>query len=165
MGLAHTVPGAEIRLRTINGTEHVIGNHPASEMDLCALRQTVIASFAPRRPDLSHWIDQVEVGGSLTPVSAGLFTAVANPNGEFWFATLLRHTAVSTLLSAVNARLEVDDRIEVEVRPDLCLDVTAIGLAARRDRLEIETKRVAIAVYEACIVEEFVAGAGTVGRF
>ncbi|MEM8922719.1 MAG: hypothetical protein AAGD35_04385 [Actinomycetota bacterium] len=146
-------------MRTREGTDHLVSGHPSSEMSICGLRRAVVASLSPQRPGLAQWIETVAIGGSLEQAFAGVYQTPTNHRGEWWFATLLRHQAVEELLTNIDGRFGTDDRIECVIKPDPCLGVTVVGLAARHESCRDLVSDVVTAAYESAVVEELVRGA------
>lgn len=156
VGLAHAVPGARVLVRATCGTEHTAGSDLTTDLHLCGLRQAIVASLGPNRPDINRWIEHVGVTGSLIPATAGVFAAANNENGEWWFATLLRHNPVLSILSEIGSAKDVDDDVEIVIKPDRCLGVSVVGLAARRPAQRDQVESVAVSAYTRCVVEEIV---------
>lgn len=154
VGLAHAVPGAEVLVQAVSGSEHLAANSAEADLHLCSLRHAIVASLGPNRPDITQWIRSVEIQGSLRQDGAGTYASTTSANGEWWFATVLRKDPVLQVLQQVDDQVDVDDDIQVIVKPDPCLGVTVVGLAAPRPELAPSAESAALEGYTSCVVEE-----------
>ena len=88
--LAHSVPGAELRLSTDRGDQVVVSHHPAADIDPCTLRQIVAASACPSQPDYSRRVVEVSIGGALISLGGGVHSTEREGRAQRWIASLLR---------------------------------------------------------------------------
>lgn len=156
VGLAHSIPGAELTFRRVDGGEVVAANRPGADVDLCSLRRLVMRSVGSSTAD--RWLEIVRVGGSVTPTSDGLW-ASEGPEPRRWFATMLRQERVIDVLGAIETEGIGDDEIEVLLKPDPCLGLTAVGVTARGPHLVDHLDELARRAHAACIVDELICSA------
>lgn len=162
--LAHTVPGAELRLHPAQGQSILVARHPAAEIDPCDLRRTVLAAACPARPDPSRWIDRLELAGSLADEGLRLYRDLASPLPRWWTVTLLRHGAVAEAIGAIAIDHLPDDAVEATLVPDNALGVTAVRIEALRAGFGVEVHALAVAVNAALAARELVIQVGRSGR-
>ncbi|MEM7274707.1 MAG: hypothetical protein AAF547_16600 [Actinomycetota bacterium] len=165
VGLAHAVPGAELVLRTRDGAELVAGHYSTADVNLCALRRAVVASGCPNRPDVSRWADPVRIDGSLDHHLAGihLFGPGVDRPPTWWFPTLVKPQRVWDIVEG-RTWTDDDDLIEVVIKPDPCLGMTAVAVGSRVGAPDDMVASATEAVYEACLLEELIDEAGAAMR-
>ncbi|MEM9566204.1 MAG: hypothetical protein AAGA93_26525 [Actinomycetota bacterium] len=153
VGLAHGVPGAELRIRRTDGGELVAANRPDADVDLCSLRRLVIGTVGASTAD--RWIEVIGVGGSVTATDDGLW-ASNDAEPRRWFATMLRQERVIDLLGEIDTADIGDDGIEVVLKPDPCLGLTSIGVSAEGPHLVDRLDELARRANVACLVDELI---------
>ncbi len=153
VGLAHTVPGAELTVRRTDGGELVAANRPDADVDLCSLRRLVIGTVGASTAD--RWIEVVRVGGSVAQTEDGLW-ASDGPEPRRWFATMLRQERVIDLLREIDTADIGDDGIEVVLKPDACLGLTAVAISADGPHLIDRLDELARRAHAACLVDELI---------
>lgn len=154
VGLAHVVQGAEIRLATPHGKALVASTHPSSDVTLCAVREALLYSGCPHRPDVSRWIEITEVCGSLSSCRGGVYRLDGAEPEQRWFATLLQSTQVIEVLSRLEYEEPLCGAINAKLLPDHPLGVTAVCVSA--DDAHIDIDEVAVILHGACLVSELV---------
>ncbi|UDY34692.1 hypothetical protein [Dermatobacter hominis] len=154
--LAHTVPGAELRLVTDRG-ELVVGRHPTHDLSPCELRQALLAGAAPGGADCFRAVRRVELGGSLRDLGGGMYELWPSDGSpaQRWFATTLHPRDIVELVKACDLDV-ADDAMDAGVATDAPLGISAVkvspSLPEHRDRLD----EVARWFLERCVVEELV---------
>lgn len=165
-GLAHVVPGAELRLRHADGRQVVVSRHPGADVDPCELRQAVAAGACPAHPDCSRWLEVDWLGGTLELRDHTVLRRHTTGREERWFATLLDADAVVGVLEGLTpdgldeAAMQV---ISAGLRPDPVLEMTAVCLTTEAPCLEPHLDRIAAQAHAACLVAEITATIATQG--
>lgn len=162
--LAHTVPGAELRLVTHSGEQIVVSRHPAADIDPCKMRQVVAASACPRHPDLSRRITAVTIGGSLVDLGGGIFVSRSGGLEHRWVASLLPHQSLSELLDDVGHDQVPADAMRATLKPDPELGVTVISVTSNHARFDHALDEVATHVAAVCFVAELCSHAATLAH-
>lgn len=156
--LAHCVPGAGLRVRTGDGETISVSHHPGAQLTPCSFRRTVIASSYPGNPSLAQWLNEVEVGGSLSTLGAGLYLSDDHEEPAIWFASPLPPAVVVEVLSEPPVdEDEPETNVEVGLKADTALGVTVIGV--RRDQSDpghqdVDLVDVALGLHAQCLVAE-----------
>ncbi len=152
--LAHSVHGAELRLRTDRDEVIVVSHHPAADLDPCALRQVIAASACPGNTDYSERVVDIDVGGALTDLGGGIHATISAGRAQRWIVTPLQPDRLAQLLGAFDLR-DVDDEVmHVSVKPDSILDVTSLVLTSNDARFDHAIDEVAVRSAAMCFVEE-----------
>ena len=154
--LVHAAPRAEMQLTRNDGSRLIVSSHPAADIHICAFRRVVMASACPARPDCSEWIDQVEVGGSLTAAGGGAYVRHDGEREHRWFATLLRPELVCDLLESLDVAEISDGAMTATLKPDAGLGVTVVSTAVDPSRPGAFGAELATTALQACLVEELV---------
>jgi hypothetical protein len=167
IALAHAVPGGRLELTSVDGRLLLAGTDPSCDLDICSLRQVVLASAQRGLPDPSRYLTAFEISGSLQADAGGLHRADDAGRSSRWFATLLPADQVSEILSELPASSPAEQALEAGLRSDRCLGVTVVRLAVDTDRVgalwaEPALDHMALAAHARCLVEELVAG-GRIG--
>ena len=166
--LAHTVPGAVLRLVTHRG-EVTVGRGPDHDLSPCDLRQAYLVGTAPGRRDCFPVVREVELGGAVRELGGGLYEAWAPDlaSVQRWFVTSLFPGDIVELARHVRDGVEQtfgwdeDGDLPVEsVRADVATD-TALGLSSVRldvgdDDPEGHLDEVSRRFLERCMAEELV---------
>lgn len=155
VGLAHAIPGAELRVRRNDGAEFVAANRPLADMDLCRLRHAVMASSCPSSPNITRWFECLGISGSLAEDESGIFHDQSGL-GAWWFATLIRQDRVLTLLEQLDNDDVDNDSVQVFLKPDPGLGMTSVGIVTTQAGSEVRLAALATDVYQACLVEELI---------
>ncbi len=156
VGLAHAVPGTDLTLRRVDGGRLVAANRAGADVDLCSLRQTIIAGLCPDRPDASQCIEVDEIAGSLHETDQGVYRSEGQ-RPLYWFATLLHQDRVIDLLGELERPDITADELEATLKPDACLGVTTVGLAGFDPAGELAAAEMTRRLYEVCLVDELIA--------
>jgi hypothetical protein len=151
--LAHTVPGVTLELVGRPGDVITVAyDRLDAALNPCHLRAGVLAeSWVYRR--LLDTISSVRVGRGLEHLGGGLYRRFGVTSDERWFATWLDHESSS----AVFDRCELDvppETMNVTLRPDPALGVTAVRIAANDPALGFRLDEVGFWALAACMAEE-----------
>jgi hypothetical protein len=155
VGLIHALPEARA---TLVGRDHrlvEVGRQPGADLTPCHLRNLVLADLQAGPAERSLCVESIDVRGGLEPLGAGLSRRRVGNGEERWFATLLSPDEVRDAV----AELELDgtdDAVSAWLRPDLCLGVTAVGLAAADAAHTGLLDEAATALLAACLVGELI---------
>jgi hypothetical protein len=152
--VAHTVPGAELRLHTRSGEAVIVSWHLPADVDPCLFRNLVIASAEPDRRDLSDQLDAIEIGGTVTDTGGGILASSVDRREQRWVATLVPPHRVVELLDDLGVRAVPDDAMYARVKPDSGLGVTVVAITANDGRYLEFLDEAAAAVAATCFVEE-----------
>ena len=154
VGLAHVVRGAEIRLATPHARTLIASAHPSADLTLCDVREALLYSVCPHRPDVSRWIEITEICGSLSSCGGGVYRLDGIEPEQRWFATLLQSTQVVEVLSRLEYEEPLCGSINARLLPDRPLGVTAVGVSTDDPRINID--EVAVILHGTCLVSELV---------
>lgn len=156
--LAHTVPGAELRLVTDRG-ELAVGRGHDHDVSPCDLRQAFLVGTAPGRRDCFPAVRDLRLGGSLADVGGGLFEAWAPDLSSVhrWFVTSLFPGDIVELAEDWGDDGDLpDDVVRADVATDAAFGLSSVRLSAadgdRRGLLDHVSRR----FVERCIAEELV---------
>lgn len=153
VGLAHAVPGAELTIRRADGGEVMVAHREGADLNLCWLRRLVMEGAGPWTSN--RWVEVVGVGGTLAPTGEGLW-ASDQPESKRWFATALRPDLVAAVLAELDTSDIGEEDIEVVLKPDPCLGMTAVGVSAQAPELEERRNELARRAHAACMVDELI---------
>ncbi len=154
VGLAHVVQGAEIRLATPDARTLIASAHPSSDVTLCDLREALLYSVCPHRPDVSRWIETTDICGSLQSRGGGVYRLRGVEPEQRWFSTLLRTDHVIEVLSRLECEEPLCGAVNAKLLPDGPLGVTAVCVSADDPRINID--EVAVILHGACLVSELI---------
>ena len=154
VALAHSVPGAELRISCPLGAHISVGASDRVSLHTCDLRDLVVESTCPHRPDVSDRIEIKEICGSLQSCGAGVFRSRRIDVEHRWFATLLPPTEVIGVLERLEHERLVPDAIGVRLAPDSGIGVTVVRLHASRPLATVAIAEAAETAYGACLVAE-----------
>ena len=161
VGLAHVVPGAEIRISAPAGSDLSVSSSPGADMDICDLRQLVLSSVCASQPDVSQWIEIIEIRGSIDDGGGGIYRSRQGADEQRWFATLLPPCEVIDLLKRLERRAQIDPTVRALLKPDPALGVTAVCLEAGDPEVDVDISDTAETVHGACLVSELLRCAGS----
>ena len=91
------------------------------------MRRVVVVAADPLRPDHGCLVDDLEVGGAVAELGAGLFRGTRDDIESRWFVTTLRAPEVDRIVAE-----QTDGAVEVQVSGDPLLRRTGVGLATTR---------------------------------
>lgn len=154
VGLAHAVPGTELVLRSHSGNQLIAAAADTAEINICDLRRLLIASACPARPNLSDWIEAVDIQGSLSTCGGGIYRRACHGREERWFAVALRPEVVFGQLERLSLELARTTQADVVLKPDPCLGLTCVLVAIDGEHAERQLDELAISCLSACLVEE-----------
>lgn len=157
VGLAHTVPGTELRLHCRGGQVVTIGSHPRADLDVCAMRQVVLAGSTPGQHGPLELVESIDIGGSLEPYGGALYRRRVGAAEERWFATLLGPARTAELLRSCELTDVPDDAVHATVKPDGCLGVTVVQVVTPHHLWAHRLDAAAAAAQSACLVDELLA--------
>lgn len=160
VALAHVVPEAEMRISAPAGSNLSVSMSPSADMNICDLRQLVVSSACPRQPDVSQWIEIIEIGGSLEYCAGGVYRTRHAAGDPRWLATLLSPREVIEILMRLESRAEVDESVKALLKPDLALGVTSVRLRAGDPAAGVDIDEAAQTVHGACLVSELLRCSG-----
>ena len=160
VALAHVVPEAEMRISAPAGSNLSVSSSPSADMDICDLRQLAVSSSCPRQPDISQWIEIIEIGGSLEYCAEGVYRVRHATDDQRWFATLLSPREVIDVLMRLESRAEVDESLKALLKPDLALGVTSVRLRAGDPAADVDIDEAAQTMHGACLVSELLRCSG-----
>jgi hypothetical protein len=152
VALAHAVPGSVLRMRGRDGQTVVVADHPAADLDACAMRRVVHASARPDGPDLAPYVASIELGGSLDDLGGGVVRVVVGGVEQRWIPSLLGPRRLVDLLVGVGDA--TDDTVGACVKPDPDLGVSLVVIAPGDGNDAREIDAVAATVAAAIFVEE-----------
>lgn len=127
VALAHAVPGSILRMRGRDGQTVVVADHPAADLDACAMRRVVHASARPDGPDLAPYVASIDLDGSLDDLGGGVVRVVRDGVEQRWIPSLLAPPRLVDLLVGVGGA--TDDAIGACVKPDPELGVSLVVIA------------------------------------
>lgn len=159
VGLAHEVPGAEIQLATPSSQTLIASANPSSEITICDVREALLYSACPHRPDVSHWIEISAIGGSLQSCNGDLYRIAGTEPEQRWFATLLHSDQVIALFRRLEYEEPLCGAIDAKLLPDRPLGVTAVCVSTDDPRIDIH--EVAVKLHGVCLVAELLGHPGT----
>lgn len=154
VALAHSVPGAELRISCPLGAHLAVGASDRVSLHICDLRDLVVSGTCPHRPDVSDRIEIEAICGSLQSCGAGIFRSRRIDVEHRWFATLLPPTEVIGVLKRLEHERLVPDAIGVRLTPDSGLGVTVVRLHSSRPLATVAIAEAAETAYGACLVAE-----------
>lgn len=140
---AHAVPGAELRLATIDGAVLVVAHHPAADLDPCAMRRVVLAGACAAAPDPSRQILAAELGGVLVDEGGGVWREDGRRGLRWWVATLLSPRHVARLLDETAHLVPGPDEVAARILPDRELGITLVEFSAATATASPTTVRLA----------------------
>ncbi|MFK8025513.1 MAG: hypothetical protein AB8G26_16260 [Ilumatobacter sp.] len=152
--IGHTVPGAELQVRSRSGESLTVHRHPAADVDPCVFRRMVVASCRPGQPDITRHIASIDVGGTLTDLGGGLFASHIEQREQRWLATLVPPERVAELLDDVGVGGVPSEAMQACLKPDGALGVTVVVITANDANYLEFLDEVAMSVAAACFVEE-----------
>lgn len=152
VGLAHVVPGAEIQLATPRSGTLTASADPSSEITICDVREALLYSAWPHRPDVSRWIEISGIGGTLQSCKGGLYRIAGTEPEQRWFATLLRSDQVIALFRRLENEEPLCGAVNAKLLPDRPLGVTAVCVNTDDPRIDIDD--VAVKLHSVCLVSE-----------
>jgi hypothetical protein len=158
--LAHSVPGATLRIQTSAGdTLMVSGHHPHAALTCCQFRSALIAPRLIGLPHLHDVITAVDFVGGVIDLGGGLYqrSHPAAPD-ERWLATTLDQQRITALVAEHPFQLP-EDAINVVVRPDHELGVAVVRVAADVG-FGCRLDEVAFWLLSTCLTAELLASAG-----
>ncbi|MEM9464839.1 MAG: hypothetical protein AAGA90_05685 [Actinomycetota bacterium] len=158
VGLAHAAPGATLVVDTNDGDRVEVHRGPDADVDVCALRRSVIVSARLGRPDQA-WSDTSMVIGGLLECHRGDIHRRRVGAVEHWFATLLHPGHVFDRIEALDVEPDIAERVEVTLKPDPGLGVTLVAVRAVADGTEADVAEAAERAWAACVADEFALGA------
>lgn len=155
ISLAHTVPGAELRLLTERG-ELLVGRHPEHDLSPCELRQAFLVGTTPNGRDCFRSIREAELGGSLHDLGGGMYeTWPADGPVERWFATTLHPKDIVDVVEG--CELDVpDDAVNAGVATDAPLGISAVRVTPSELEHQDRVDEVARWFLAQCVVEELI---------
>jgi hypothetical protein len=153
IALAHAVPGAALRLRARDGGAFFATDHPAGELTIDELRDTMLAGDLDGHTRLDDVIAEAEIGGSLMPMGAGVYLHEEEPSPTLWGIVPLSPAEIEAALDAVECP-QAPASVEVIMRPDPELGATAIRVSSMLDVGEDPLLDVAVHVLGACLAVE-----------
>lgn len=136
VALAHTLPGAELRLHTGVSGDLVVSPHPAADIDPCTMRRVVIASRCPDVPDHAARVESMSLGGALDDLGGGVFRTVSDGLEQRWIATTLGPGVVADLLDLVGLDTVPEEAMQGRLKPDGDLGVTLLVITANDARFD-----------------------------
>lgn len=154
VALAHTVPGAEIRMRTDGGDDIVVSRHPAADIDPCAMRRVVLSCAQPGNPDLSAHIVDIELGGALGDLGGGVFGTRIGAREQRWIPTLLPQAVLADLIDDIGSGSVPAESMAARLAPDCALGVTLLAITSNSPSFDHALDEVAAAAAAACFVAE-----------
>lgn len=152
--LAHTVPGASMRLTCHSGQEVIVGPYVDADLDACAMRKVVIASARPDMRDYSELVADITVSGTLQHIGGGVHRRVVDGAEQRWIATLLPPETVAELLDLCGSGRVPDDAMHACLKPDCELAVTCVVITANSAQYEYAIDEVAAIATSSILVEE-----------
>ncbi|MEP1124481.1 MAG: hypothetical protein ABJH68_11385 [Ilumatobacter sp.] len=161
--LVHTIPDADLRLRTDDGELIVVTHEAGADIDPCKMRRLVAAMACPDRPDLANHITEVSLGGGLTDLGGGVFGSSSPDGVHRWLASLLGFATLSELLDGVDLDALPDHAMHACLKPDPALGVTVVGITSNDARFDHALDETAAQVAAACFVAEL-CGSATSAR-
>lgn len=153
--VGHTVPGAELRLRTRAGKRLGVSRYPSADLDVCALRNVVIAGTRSPCADLAGQISEIEIGGTITDAGGGIFASSLDRREQRWVATFAPPHRVVELLADLGLEDAVpEEAMHASVKPDTELGVTVVAITATGGRSPQFLDEVAATVAATFLVDE-----------
>lgn len=154
--LAHTAPGAELRLLTDQG-ELLVGRSPSHDLSPCELRQAFLAGASPSGPDCFRAVRSVELEGSLRDLGGGMYELWPTDDGpvQRWFATSLHPGDIVEVVESCDLHV-ADDAMNAGVASDTALGTSAVRLSASAPEHADRLDEVSRWFLERCVVEELV---------
>ena len=86
--LAHSVPGAELRLTRTDGGRLLVAQHSRADLSPCIFRHLVAEGPCPIAEEVETWLAAIETHGNLDHVVAGVYRS-RHRRGERWFVAEL----------------------------------------------------------------------------
>ncbi|BAN04443.1 hypothetical protein [Ilumatobacter coccineus] len=154
VALGHAVPGAELRLRTVDDEQIVVASEPHGAISPCVMRRVAIASSWPNVPDHSAKIVDIEVGGSLEDLGGGVYRVERDGIEQRWIASTLHPDAISDLLDLVGLDTVPADAMHGCLKPDCELGVTLLVVTSTDLRYSHALDDIAAQAATSMIVEE-----------
>ena len=152
--LAHTVPGATMRVVCHSGQHVNVGVHPGADLDACAMRKVVIASGRPEVRDCSELVADITVAGALQHLGGGVYRRVFDDVEQRWLATLLPPETIAELLDLCGPAGTPDDAMHGCLKPDGDLAVTCLVITANSREYQHLLDEIAASASAAILVEE-----------
>lgn len=159
--LCHTVPGAQLHLRTDGDATVVVGPHACADIDPCAMRRVVAVSACAHQPDLSAHLTGIELGGALVDLGGGVAGSQDAGREQRWIATLLPPDRVIAILDDAGSGVIPDEALQATVRPDAGLGVTVVKISSADPRFDHALDAVVEQVAASCFIEELTMPAST----
>lgn len=146
VGLASAMPGSSLTLRCL-GDELIASESPCADIELCVMRQVVMASCLPCQPNHVRHITSVEFGNGVVDLGRGIVFDEAT--GSHWFGSFLHPATVVELASDLIPR----DR-SFSIRPDPGLGVCLVRFDHGGETPSWPVYQLAQTLHELCLRRE-----------
>lgn len=156
VALAHTAPGAEMKLRCHSGQTVVVSAQPTANLTACIMRQVVIASSCPDQPDYSEHVAEIQLGGTLQDLGGGVYRRTCGTIEQRWIATLLPPDALWGVLDGCAVNDVPAEAMHGCVKPDSEIAVTCAVITVNDISYLHHLDEIAAKAMAACLVEELV---------
>jgi hypothetical protein len=155
VALAHTIDGVTLELDTSNGDTIVVAHQRIdAHLNACQLRALVVNDIESDRRRLVESMVTVRITSGLQDIGASLYRR-CRTGEERWFSTSLTNDEVCAIASQCPLDFP-DDVIVVTARPDPCLCVTVVGIAANHPAWASDLDAVAMWLLGTAMVHELI---------
>jgi hypothetical protein len=156
--IAHSVPGAELRLSPRHGRAVVVGRHLNADVDPCPFRAMVVAAAASSDGadlvELADHLGSIEIGGAIVDTGGGIWASSVDLRQQRWIASFLPPHRLAELIDAIGLDTVALDAMHACLKPDPLLAVTVAAITAADLRSLEFLDDVVASIAATCMIEE-----------
>jgi hypothetical protein len=159
--LAHTVPGAALRMSDVDGGRWLVAHHrPDATINPCTMRAALLGRVTSCAPPLAEIITDATFVGGLDDLGGGLYRMTGEGAEERWLGTTLGPSQTQRTLAEATAGSGPNTAgVHATVHPDLALGVTLVRLGADHPAAAAHLDHLGARLLAACMVAELLVSA------
>ncbi len=150
--LAHSVPGAELRLTRTDGGRLLVAQHSRADLSPCIFRHLVADGPCPIAEEVETWLAAIETHGNLDHVVAGVYRS-RHRRGERWFVAELEPGRLKKVFDDLECDPVLADATVITMKADLGLGVVVVKLDVEMSASVASIDELALTAYASYVAE------------